>query len=108
MFNILEMTSSSSSPTPSVDLDTIDTSLSDITVLENVTSSRSSRNLEDSVQPFPDLIPRNWLTKSKTNHKDLERKGNEKKQLESIILLSMLGLCAALQGCTALCCMATP
>ena len=85
---MLEVTSSTSSPTLSVDLDTIDTSLSDITVLENVNSSnRSSRNLEESGQAIPDLIPRNFYQKSNERvNKDSEIKG----RLESIILLSML------------------
>ena len=89
---VLEMTSSFSSPVYSVDLDTIDTSLSDITVLENVNSSnRSSRNMEDSLQQIPDLIPRTFLKKSRENKdKDLELKENQKKKLESMILLSML------------------
>ena len=92
MFNILEMTSSTSPPTPSVDLDTIDTSLSDITVWENVRSSnRSSRNLEDSAEPIPDLIPRTFYHKNYQNtQKDLEIRGNEKKKMETFILLSML------------------
>ena len=92
VFDMLEMTSSSSSPTPSVGLDTIDTSLSDITVLENINSSnRSSRNMEDSLQHIPDLIPRTFIKKSReNNNKDLEIKGNETKKLESVILLSML------------------
>ena len=92
MFDILEMTSSSSPPTPSVDLDTIDTSLSDITVWENVLSSnRSSRNLDDSVEPIPDLIPRTFYQQTNRNTpKDLEISENEKKKMETIILLSML------------------
>ena len=92
MFDILEMTSSSSPPTPSVDLDTIDTSLSDITVWENVLSSnRSSRNLDDSVEPIPDLIPRTFYKKiNKNTQKDVEIRENETKKMETIILLSML------------------
>ena len=92
VFDILEMTSSSSPPTPSVDLDTIDTSLSDITVWENVLSSnRSSRNLDDSVEPIPDLIPRTFYQQTNRNTpKDLEISENEKKKMETIILLSML------------------
>ena len=92
MFNVLEMTSSTSSPTPSVDLDTIDTSLLDIRVWENVqASNRSSRILDDSVEPIPDLIPRTFY--QKTNNKtqsDLEIRGNGKKKMETLILLSML------------------
>ena len=92
MFNMLEMTSSSSSPTPSVDLDTIDTSLSDITVLENVNNSnRNSRSLEGSVQPIPDLIPKHFYqTSNEKVANDLEIKENGRRRLESIILLSML------------------
>ena len=92
MFDILEMTSSSSPPTPSVDLDTIDTSLSDITVWENVLSSnRNSRNLDDSVEPIPDLIPRTFYKKfNKNTQKDVEIRENETKKMETIILLSML------------------
>ena len=92
VFDILEMTSSSSPPTPSVDLDTIDTSLSDITVWENVLSSnRSSRNLDDSVEPIPDLIPRTFYKKfNKNTQKDFEIRENGTKKMETIILLSML------------------
>ena len=92
MFNILEMTSSTSPPTPSVDLDTIDTSLSDITVWENVLSSnRSSRNLDDSVESIPDLIPRTFYKKlNKNTQKELEIRENGKKQMETFFLLSML------------------
>ena len=92
MFDMLEMTSSSSSPTPSVGLDTIDTSLSDITVLENVNNSnRNSRSLEGSVQPIPDLIPKHFYqTSNEKVANDLEIKENGRRRLESIILLSML------------------
>ena len=86
------MTSSASSPALSVGLDTIDTSLSDITVLENVGSSnRNSRNMEDSVTAIPDLIPRNFYQKSNERViRDVELKGNGWKKLESMMLLSML------------------
>ena len=92
MFNVLEMTSSTSSPTPSVDLDTIDTSLSDITVWENVqASNRSSRVLDDSAEPIPDLIPRTFYQKTnKKTQNDLEISGTGKKKMETLILLSML------------------
>ena len=78
MCNILEMTSSTWPPTPSVDLDTIDTSLSDITVLENVNNSnRNSRSLEGSVQPIPDLIPKHFYqTSNEKVANDLEIKEN--------------------------------
>ena len=86
------MTSSFSSPVYSVDLDTIDTSLSDITVLENVNNSnRNSRSLEGSVQPIPDLIPKHFYqTSNEKVANDLEIKENGRRRLESIILLSML------------------
>ena len=86
------MTSSFSSPVYSVDLDTIDTSLSDITVLENVNNSnRNSRSLEGSVQPIPDLIPKHFYqTSDEKVANDLEIKENGRRRLESIILLSML------------------
>ena len=86
------MTSSFSSPVYSVDLDTIDTSLSDITVLENVNNSnRNSRSLEGSVQPIPDLIPKHFYqTSNEKVANDLEIKENGSRRLESIILLSML------------------
>ena len=86
------MTSSFSSPVYSVDLDTIDTSLSDITVLENVNNSnRKSRSLEGSVQPIPDLIPKHFYqTSNEKVANDLEIKENGRRRLESIILLSML------------------
>ena len=86
------MTSSFSSPLYSVDLDTIDTSLSDITVLENVNNSnRKSRSLEGSVQPIPDLIPKHFYqTSNEKVANDLEIKENGRRRLESIILLSML------------------
>ena len=86
------MTSSFSSPVYSVDLDTIDTSLSDITVLENVNhSNRNSRSLEGSVQPIPDLIPKHFYqTSNEKVANDLEIKENGRRRLESIILLSML------------------
>ena len=89
---MLEMTSSFSSPVYSVDLDTIDTSLSDITVLENVNNSnRNSRSLEGSVQPIPDLIPKHFYqTSNEKVANDLEIKENGRRRLESIILLSML------------------
>ena len=86
------MTSYFSSPVYSVDLDTIDTSLSDITVLENVNNSnRNSRSLEGSVQPIPDLIPKHFYqTSDEKVANDLEIKENGRRRLESIILLSML------------------
>ena len=86
------MTSYFSSPVYSVDLDTIDTSLSDITVLENVNNSnRNSRSLEGSVQPIPDLIPKHFYqTSNEKVANDLEIKENGRRRLESIILLSML------------------
>ena len=86
------MTSYFSSPVYSVDLDTIDTSLSDITVLENVNNSnRNSRSLEGSVQPIPDLIPKHFYqTSNEKVANDLEIKENGSRRLESIILLSML------------------
>ena len=89
---VLEMTSYFSSPVYSVDLDTIDTSLSDITVLENVNNSnRNSRSLEGSVQPIPDLIPKHFYqTSNEKVANDLEIKENGRRRLESIILLSML------------------
>ena len=92
MTAVLEMTSSFSSPVYSVDLDTIDTSLSDITVLENVNNSnRNSRSLEGSVQPIPDLIPKHFYqTSNEKVANDLEIKENGRRRLESIILLSML------------------
>ena len=92
MTAVLEMTSSFSSPVYSVDLDTIDTSLSDITVLEKVNNSnRNSRSLEGSVQPIPDLIPKHFYqTSNEKVANDLEIKENGRRRLESIILLSML------------------
>ena len=89
---VLEMTSSFSSPVYSVDLDTIDTSLSDITVLEKVNNSnRNSRSLEGSVQPIPDLIPKHFYqTSNEKVANDLEIKESGRRRLESIILLSML------------------
>ena len=79
------------SPTPSIDLDMVNTSLENI----SVSSNRSSRNLEETSfvsEQFPDLIPRNVekFVKEKDTKKKIVHKDENTKRTETIILLSIL------------------
>jgi len=86
------------SPTPSIDLDTVNTSLENISALESsVSSNRSSRNLEETSflsEQFPDLIPRNVekFVQEKDTKRKIIVKDESTKQTETIILLSILFL----------------
>ena len=86
----------SPSPTPSVDLDMIDTSVSDISILESsVSSNRNSRNFEEMAfvsEKYPDLIPRNFdnIVGVKDDVKKDVVKDESKKKTETMILLSIL------------------
>ena len=86
----------SPSPTPSVDLDTINTSLEDISILESsVSSNRNSRNFEDTPfvsEQYPDLISRNFknCVEVKNNLKKVVVKDESTKKTETMILLSIL------------------
>ena len=86
----------SPSPTPSVDLDTINTSLEDISFLESsVSLNRNSRNFEDTPfvsEQYPDLIPRNFenFVEVKDDIKKDIVKDESTKKTETMILLSIL------------------
>ena len=88
----------SSSPTPSIDLDTVKTSLEDISLSESCCSSnRNSRNLEEThfvSEHFPDLIPRNFQNIVEVNDKPTAKedivKDESTKKSETIILLLIL------------------
>jgi len=86
----------SPSPTPSIDLDTIDTSVQDISISESpISSNRNSRNFDEThfvSQPYPDLIPKHFdnIIGVRNGVKKEVIKNDSQKKTETMILLSIL------------------